>query len=386
MLPFRSALVVAVLAPTVLVAPAIDDHVRAVGLLARFDGGDATARFRDWGRRPVHVEDAEIPGVGRARLYLPVEPLDAPGVVLAHGVHPRGIEVKRLVSFARAMAEAGIVVATPELAEMTRYRISPASVEGIGRSAAWLAERTGRARAGVVGISFAGGLALITASEPAWRDAVGFVVALGAHHDVRRIARWYVGREVTGPDGRERPEVDAHPYGAGILVDAHLDALVPAADVPAARRALHALLLGDVDRARSILPLLSDRGATELRHVIERDDDDRLGALLLDALDRDPGRVAAVSPAGRLDELRAPVFLVHGLGDPIVPSTETLWLAREVPDGPLRAALRTPLFRHAELSAAPAPGDYLDVVSVIADILREARDLPRRRAVDPATP
>jgi len=384
MRPYSVRLVAAAaLASLVGVAPMLDAHLRAVGLLLRSlsTGTGGAEGLAELGRRPVTEEISRAPGVGRVRWYQPSVPAAAPPLLVVHGVHPEGIDEARLRSFARAMAEAGVLVATPEVTPLTRFRIDRRAIRIIGRAAAHLADRSGRPRVGVLGISFAGGLALIAAGSSEHREAIGYVVALGAHHDVARIARWYVGQEIYGPDG-ERPPVAPHPYGAGVLLENHLDRFLPPKDVAAARRVLRASLLGREDASERRMRALSPEGRRALSRILDRRKDDAVGDELLDALREDRRRVRAVSPAGRLAGVRVPVYLVHGTGDPIVPSTETRWLAKELSDDVLEAAMVTPLFRHAELEGTPPLSDQLALVHVIARILREGESLPRTGPVD----
>src|SRR5688572_20806721 len=75
---------------------------------------------------PLLETDLVLPGRDgpiRARLYQRPG-TRGPGLVIAHGVHYRGIEERRLVPFARELARAGLSVLTPELRELTDYRIT----------------------------------------------------------------------------------------------------------------------------------------------------------------------------------------------------------------------------------------------------------------------
>src|SRR5205823_3807992 len=104
-------------------------------------------------------------------------------IVLAHGVHRLGIEEPRLQRFARAIAASGVVVMTPEIAELTDYRVDPRSIDTLGAAAHSLRERT-HAPVGLMGMSFAGGLSLLATADPAYAPDIAFVVAIGAHDDL----------------------------------------------------------------------------------------------------------------------------------------------------------------------------------------------------------
>ena len=131
----------------------------------------------------------------RARLYLTQGSssqgsANAPAMVIFHGVHHLGIDEPRLVGFARAMASCGIRVLTPELPGIKDYHVSQDSVEAIGQSVRWFAGQTG-GPVGVMGLSFAGGLALVADSEPQYHSTFKFIVAVGSQDSMQRVAkRW----------------------------------------------------------------------------------------------------------------------------------------------------------------------------------------------------
>jgi hypothetical protein len=47
-----------------------------------------------------------------------------------------------------------------------------------------------RSESGLVGVSFAGGLALVAAGRPALKDRLTAIFALGAHADLPRVIRY----------------------------------------------------------------------------------------------------------------------------------------------------------------------------------------------------
>jgi pimeloyl-ACP methyl ester carboxylesterase len=84
----------------------------------------------------------------------------------------------------------------------------------------------------------------------------------------------------------------------------------------------------------------------------------------------------AVSPHGRLGNLTVPVFLLHGTGDSVIPASETLWLAKDIPPQQLKALLISPALihvnfgEHVPLSQKWALVDFLAQVLDAADRLR----------------
>src|SRR5205807_9032301 len=125
---------------------------------------------------------------------------DAPMLVLVHGVHWKGIDEPRLQRFARSLAASGVRVFTPQIEELADYHIDARSVETIGE-AVNAAPKLSGAPAGLMGLSFAGRLCLLAASDPRYRDRVSFVAAVGAHSDAARVLRYFVSDEAQRPDG-----------------------------------------------------------------------------------------------------------------------------------------------------------------------------------------
>jgi dienelactone hydrolase len=323
----------------------------------------------------VRVQDQPLALPGRtlrARRYTPVGRTAPPLTLLVHGVHPRGIDEPRLREFARALASVGLEVHTPELPELAAFEARPELAGDLAACAKALRAGAGGRKVGAFGISFAGGLLLVAAAQPGGDAVFDYVVALGAHHDMRRLARYYAGGALLAPDG-ERRAARPHPYAGRILANAYAPDLFAAEDVGAARQALTLQLAERYRDAAQARAQLSPAGRERLRDVLDGPSSE-LQAMLLHASERRAAALAALSPAGRLGRLRVPVFLLHGQDDPIVPSTESEWLAREVPERALRRVLITPALRHAEGSPAPSARDAMRLVTFVSAVLREAED------------
>ena len=66
----------------------------------------------------------------------------------------------------------------------------------------------------------------------------------------------------------------------------------------------------------------------------------------------------------------------------LIPASETLWLAKEVPQDHLQAALVTPVLSHVNMTDGPSIGDRAKVVHFIAGMLEEARESNRAIKTD----
>jgi len=354
-----------VLAVAALLWRPVTLHLRAASLLLRFQD-PKSAPPAGVVEEAVTIDDPGHPSI-RARVYALSSPRGA--IVLVPGVHHLGIDEPRLIRFARAIAGSGVAVLTPEVRELVDYRIEAASADEIGLAAHALHERVG-APVGLMGMSFAGGLSLLAASDPRFAPDVGFVVAVGAHDDLARVARFFATNEIPRPDGSIL-KLAAHPYGPLVLVYDRLEDFFPPADLDAARAALRSWLWEDLDVARKQEAALSPPSRARMDDLFA-DHLDSVTPALLAEIDARGDAMRAASPHGNVGRLHAPVYLLHGAGDAVIPSTETLWLATDVPSGLLRDVLVSPAVVHVELEGEPALREKWALVHFMADVLGAA--------------
>lgn len=289
---------------------------------------------------------------------------------MVHGVHHLGIEEPRLVALARAMSASGIRVLTPELRSLADYRVESASIDLIGYSARCLSESLGE-KVGLLGISFAGGLSLLAASEPQYEPYVRFVFSVGSHDELERVLRFFITNKIVRPDGTTL-RMAAHEYGPLVLIYSHVEDFFPAGDVSTAHEALKLLLWEQVDDSRKQAALLSPSSRQKMDLLYDHHVD-ALAVEMEQSVASHRGEMALVSPRGRLQSLHVPTFLLHGAADNVIPPSELLWLQQDVPDNVLQAALSSPAISHASMEDASV-ADNLRLVHFMAQVLKLAAD------------
>jgi pimeloyl-ACP methyl ester carboxylesterase len=346
-------------------------HLRAASLLARFSEDDATptpSALANLMRHPVQERETVIAGT-RARVYAPADVPEhaVPGLILVHGVHWKGIDEPRLRHFARTLAASGLTVLTPEIEELTDYRIDPASVVTIGESAKLFAAQQSTPSVGVLALSFAGGLALVAASEPAYAASFRFVATVGAHDDLGRVLSFFVTDEEPRPDGTTF-HTHAHDYGTVVLEYSHAEDFFAPADVEVARATLRSVLHEDFAAAEEKARALSPAGAAKMKQVLAHDVH-ALAPELLAEIDRLRPGFAAVSPSAHVHELRVPTFVLHGAGDTLIPPSEAEWLAHDVPADALRLELVSQAMEHVGLEKTTPLLDRLVLVHFMSELL-----------------
>jgi len=352
------------------VAPTASHHVRAAKLLVTFSDPKAKTSAVE------EITTFEVPASGetpartvKARVYAPPgASKSTPAVVLVHGVQYLGIEEPRLQRFARSLVTAGLVVMTPQVDELADYHVSPRSIETVGAAIETLRARRGQTKVGLLGTSFGGGIALLTAADARFADHVSFVVGVGAHDDLARVSGFFATNTIVDAEGTSR-SLRAHEYGATVLVYTHAADFFPAEDVPAARDALRLWLWEKREPARAAAARLSPESKSKVERLFEAKIDTVRDELLAE-IERRRSDMATVSPHGRLGGLRARVYLLHGEGDSVIPATETLWLAKDVPRAALREVLVSPAIQHVELKE-PSLADQWSLVHFMSEIIAE---------------
>jgi dienelactone hydrolase len=387
------ALVVVVAAAGLVWGPAYARGLSLVVRAADLDGWlktAADAEARPWTAGPattIPTRHGDMP----ARLYRP-EGAIRRAAVLTPGVHAMGIEEPRLKGLAGDLAASGVAILTVAIPDLVRYRFTPAAVDQIEDAALWLTRQADLApdgKVGLMGISFAGGLSIVAAGRPAVRDRVAYVFSFGGHGDLPRVLRYLcTGLEPLPPDAAAgaSPHFRApHDYGVAVILLGLADRIVPPDQVDPLRRGLETFLtasqltLVNMDQAmatfkqsQAIAATLPEPSGSLMRYVNERNTR-ALGAELLPVLERigaeeyPPPMSPEQSPAPA-----APVYLLHGTDDTVIPSVETTLLARHfAARGVDVHALRSGLITHAEVDRSAAAAETWALVGFWTDLLGE---------------
>lgn len=355
----------------------LSQYLQAIAVLLRIESSSAHGFFANRGIHPITTEDGNFqsgPFTLRTRLYIPTNAETAPGMVIVPGVHHLGYEEPRLVQFAKAMSSAGLIVSTPDMPELSNYKINPVSIENIAAAADDLSARLHTSCVGVLGLSFAGGLALKAAGEPRFSEHICYVVSVGGYDDLGRVMRYFATDEMRYPDGRVQ-KLQANRYGLLVAIYAHLEEYFAPADIALAGNAIHDQLYEEIAKAEQIVPQLSPPGQALLKELFSNDFAPAQ-ALVLANLDKHRAEMAAVSPDAVLPHIHVPVLLLHGAGDNVIPPSETAWLAQQIPPRYLRAELISPAISHVEVGKGATILDKFRLVQFIVQMLREAKSAP----------
>ncbi|HEV2985279.1 MAG TPA: hypothetical protein VGX46_12875 [Vicinamibacterales bacterium] len=339
------------------------------------------------GGREREISIPTARGPLRARVYEPRSPHRA--ALLTSGLHPSGIDEPRLVRLARQLSAGGVTVVTPDVPELSRFEITPAITDTIERATGWLALESGLALnrpVGMMGISFSGGLSIVAAGRPSLAGHVAYVFGFGGHDDLPRVLRYLCTGSEPYPAHElgvqsDRPFVLApHDYGVAVILLGAAERVVPRAQVEPLRTAVRRYLLAsaldsNVDKAaaaqefdalKQLARTMPEPSATLLRYVNDRDVV-HLGRRLLPYVGMSGG--APALSVSKSPKPSAPVFLLHGTEDNVIPSVESEYLAQDLRGhAPVRLLL-SGLISHAEADRPMHVNDVMQLAGFWGDLL-----------------
>jgi hypothetical protein len=284
-----------------------------------------------------------------ADLYLPPRRGEGQGgLLLLHGLVPEGRSHPQLVHLASALTRTGTVVLVPDLVGLKGYRMRTQDTLDVMESFEYLARRPEVTpdAIGMVGISMGAGPALFAATHPTLRDRVKMVISFGGYADLESVITFvttghYRFREVRGYTP-PREEVRS------LFLRYNLD-LLPQHD-----RERIVGLLGSWRLPRDVPEGLSREAETLYRLVINQDPE-KVPTLIQGLPLPLRQEIEGLSPIRQVKDLRAELFLLHSLPDPLVPHTESLRLYEALQGrGRVHLALIR-LFEHVD-PAGPVSG------------------------------
>ena len=358
--------------------------VRAAGLGGRAEAL-ADAQAHDVAEQPklsVPTRHGDVV----ARFYVP-DAAPRRTVLVMPGFNSFGIDEPRVASLATDLAGSGFRVMTMALPDLQRFRLTPAATDVIEDAVAWLAAQPESAspdgRVGVIAVSFSGGLAVSAAGRERVRDKIAFVVSLGGHGDLRRVLRFLATGDAPQVPGVNRPHAP-HDYGVAVILNGLADrGVVPADQVQPLRDAIATFLVASqltvrdqaaADRmfakAREMTERLPEPSRTYMGYVNARAVP-QLGRILVPFLNQLGADDPALSPE-LAPPPSAPVYLLHGHDDNIIPAAESILLANALEArGADVEVLLSGLITHAQVNTSATASDAWKLIRFWTDILQE---------------
>jgi pimeloyl-ACP methyl ester carboxylesterase len=326
--------------------------------------------MRAWTTRP-HVAIEEEILLDRDGTSVPatlVRPRNQPGPfpawVVMHGITRPGREHQQLVRFTRAVAAGGVLTIVPEVPEWRELSLVPHLSAPTIRAAIAGLRDTGLVidgPVGVIGFSFGAPHAIASSGCADLKDEIAGTAGFGGYCSLESTFRFMM-TGVHHSLSREHV-LQPDPYGRWIAganyltaISAHQDA----GDVAGSLRELAAYagdrgdpswdpaydpviqrLRGDVDESRRDLFDLFAPPSTATPDVSN-------AAEIAEELAAAARRVdPEIDPADALANVEAPVHILHGRSDHLIPFSEAYHLRDAIPPNPMSRLTVTRLFGHS---------------------------------------
>jgi len=249
---------------------------------------------------------------------VPPVPGSREGMLIITGVGDNRKE-PQVVNFSQTLARAGIVVmdvTTPALlADRVDAGDRDAVVQAFQVLQHWPA--VGATRVGMFGISAGGALICLAAADPRIRDQVAFVSLLGSYYDTTTLLET-LGRRAQVVDGKSQPwQPVAVPLQA---LSSTIAPALPGNDGSVLVNAFASYPAGALtpDQLAQLAP-----ESAAIYHLLAGDQPTRVAANLAALSPTLRKLLANLSPSTVVNELRAPVYLLHDRNDQFVPVTES---------------------------------------------------------------
>ncbi|ACM22096.1 hypothetical protein Geob_3758 [Geotalea daltonii FRC-32] len=268
-----------------------------------------------------------------ADLYLAGQkPLAA--MLLLPGAAEKGKDDPRLQALAMSMARARFAVLVPDLQGFRSLQIGSRDTEDVTRCFYWLATQQDLApngRAGLCGISYACGPAVLAALDPLIAQRVRFIMTIGGYYDLVRVLTFFT----TGYFQKEGTWQYREPnhYGKWVFVLSNIRRLSLATD----RQLFARMAARKLDDPGAAVGDLADGLSPEGRNFfnfIENRDRTRVTALIGRLPLSIRQEITRLNIAGYdMGRLKAQMIILHGYDDDIIPYTESVALAENISRG-----------------------------------------------------
>ena len=290
------------------------------------------------------------------------------GVVIIPGVGDNRHE-SQLINLAEAMARVGIVAMLMTTDTLIAYELLPKDSDAVSQAVlrlqAW--PGVGANRVGIVGFSAGGALASLAAAEPQMQGHIAFLTFFGGFFNAESLLADF-GRRALIVDGQTQPW---HPD----LVPLQVLANTVATTLPAPEADILTSAF-----ANGVSPLSNDQlahlspSAQAAYHLLVGDQPDKAEANVAALSPEMHTLLAALSPSSVVQDINAPIYLLHDRSDIFVPFTESRDFNAALDRlGNPHQFVEFSIFQHVEVKAGlglgPLLGDGLRLYRVVYSLL-----------------
>ena len=239
------------------------------------------------------------------------------GVIMIPGIGDNRNE-PQLVNFSLGLAHAGLVVVDMTTPTLASYNLSAQDSDGVVQAFNFLAHWPGVSaqRIGLIGFSGGGPIICFAAADPRIRDQVAFVALFGSYFNAISLLR-AIGRHALTVNGAVQPW-QPNPFPVEVLANVISDTLPPSEGL----RLRNAFTPGGKRLTAQDLAQFSP-STVAAYHLLAGDEANQVDANLAALPTQAHALFDELSVNRVIDQIRAPIYLLHDRGDTSVPFTES---------------------------------------------------------------
>lgn len=285
----------------------------------------------------------------------PLVPGAREGMLMIPGVGDQRKQ-PQVVNFSETLAASGVVVMGITTPALIANRLDASDEAAVVQAFQALQHWPGvnPTHVGMFGISGGGGLMCLAAADARIRDQVRFVALLGSYFDTTTLLQT-IGRRAQTEDGQTQiwsPD----PYPLQVLANT-VAPLMPEQDARLLTEAFQTKNSGSLsqEQIRQLAPSIA-----AFYHLLAGDEPNRVNANLAALSPEMKELLASLSPSSVVDQIHAPVYLLHDRSDRFVPTTQSSAFAATL------ASLHHPydfaefgIFQHAVVISNPSLSEEL---------------------------
>ncbi len=335
-------------------------HMKAMRFMLGNLGNRATHSTRDTIALKLR-NGGEIP----ADVYFPRgRPIGT--ILFVHGMAFRGARDPRVMSSCRNFCRVGFIVAAPQFDEIARLEIREYSMDKIQDSVHALCAMPEICPDGQVSLfvpSFSAAMGINVASRPETAPLIKAICSLGGPADMETTLEFFMSKK----------EADTYGLMISLYNFAHRA-------LGNKKRIIQAFKFRAVDNSADppppTLPRHLETMSRRERVIFDRvlTDPEYRRKLLVKIIRKDKPVIDAFTPRLHLDGILAPITLIHGKDDNVIPAAESEQLRDELTRRGMPVYLEvTPLISHGDSQMTPAMlPRVFTLMAAFADFLRNA--------------
>lgn len=239
------------------------------------------------------------------------------GLVFIPGVGDNRAD-PQLINFSQALARAGLVMMDITTPTLINYDLSSNDSDAVVQAFKALSHWPGVAanRVGIIGLSASGALACFAAADPRIRDSVAFLTLFGDYFNARTLLQ-AIGRRALDVDGHMQPWQPQY-----VPIQVLSNVVAPLLPPPEGSLLINALAPGGTPFTPADLAGLSP-DTVAMYHLLAGDEPDKVDRNLAALSPPIQALLENLSPSRVINQIHAPIYLLHDRNDQFVPFTES---------------------------------------------------------------